>query len=238
VAGEVPARDDPGILARDPLLVALALAAGAVDAISLTVLGVFTAAVTANVVFLGVALGDADFHSAFRAALAVAGFVVGVMAGTRLLRGAPDQRPLARGRSVLAAIALAQLAFLGLWLAVDGRPEGAELDVLALASALAMGGQTAVAVSWRPDVSTTYVTGTLTVLIGELVAATGTRAERGRQLSVIVAVAVGATAGSVLIANERDLAAALPLLITLVVTTGATEIARRRIRRGGPTASG
>ena len=49
----------------------------------------------------------------------------------------------------------------------DDRP-GLALDLLAVASAIAMGGQTAVAVSWRPDVPTTYVTGTLTALIGAL----------------------------------------------------------------------
>ena len=228
VAGEAPARNAPGILIRDPLLVALALAAGVVDAISLTVLGVFTAAVTANVVFVGIALGDGDFHSALRAGLAIAGFVVGVLIASRVMRVRGDEtRPIARAPLVLAGIAAAQLAFLVGWLAADGRPEGTALDLLAIASALAMGGQTAVAVSWRPDVSTTYVTGTLTVLIGELVAATGTRADRGRQLSVIAAVAFGATAGSLLIAHERSLAAALPLAITLVVTAGGLVVAKR-----------
>ena len=227
MVGEAPARDAPGTPVRDPLLVALALAAGVVDAISVSVLGVFTAAVTANVVFVGIALGDGDLHSAVRAALAIAGFVVGVLLASRILRGREGRaRPLGRVPLVLAGIATAQVAFLAGWIATDGRPEGAALDLLAVASAIAMGGQTAVAVSWRPDVSTTYVTGTLTVLIGELVASTGTREDRVRQLSVIVAVAAGATAGSLLIAHERSLAAALPLAITLVVTAGAA-VARR-----------
>ena len=227
MAGEAPERDAPGVLARDPLLVALALAAGAVDAISLSVLGVFTAAVTANVVFVGIALGGGDLHTAFRAALAIAGFVAGAFAGSRILRGGP---PLGRARLVLLAIVLVQFIFLLGWAAVHGRPEGAELDLLALASALAMGAQTAVAVSWRPDVSTTYVTGTLTVLIGELVDSTGTRAARVRQVSVIAAVAIGAGAGALLIEHGRGLAAALPLAITLAVTAGAAAVARRARR--------
>ena len=235
MAGEAPARDAHGILIRDPLLVALALAAGVVDAISLTVLGVFTAAVTANVVFVGVALGDGDFHSALRAGLAIAGFVVGVLLASRVMHAGDEARPFARSPLVLGGIAASQAAFLVGWLAADGRPEGVALDLLAVASALAMGGQTAVAVDWRPDTSTTYVTGTLTVLIGELVAGTGTRADRGRQLSVIAAVAFGATAGSLLIVHERSIAAALPLAITLVVTAGGLVVAKRvRAQGRGP----
>ena len=192
------------------------------------VLGVFTAAVTANVVFVGIALGDGDVHSAVRAALAVAGFVVGVLVATRILRaGGDDGRPFARAPVVLAGIASVQLAFLLIWIAADGRPAGAELDVLAVASAVAMGGQTSVAVAWRPDVATTYVTGTLTALIGEIVSSTGSRAARGRQLAVIAAVAVGATAGSLLIGNARVLAAALPLAITFAVVAGGLVVRRR-----------
>ena len=230
MAGQAPDRDAPGVLARDPLLVALALAAGAVDAISLVVLGVFTAAVTANVVLVGIALGGGDLHSAARAALATAGFVIGAFVGARLLSGAGGRRVLARSRLMLGGIVIAQVAFLAGWLVADGRPEGAGLDLLAVASALAMGGQTAVAVSWRPDVSTTYVTGTLTVLVGELVDSTGTRAARLRQAGVIAAVAAGATAGSLLIEHERTLAAALPLAITVAVAAGvgATRRAGRR----------
>jgi uncharacterized membrane protein YoaK (UPF0700 family) len=205
----------------------LALASGAVDALSVSVLGVFTAAITANVVFVGLALGDGDPHSALRAALAIAGFALGVLAGARGLRRGRDGGR-ARAPLVLAGIALAQSAFLVAWVAADGRPEGATLDLLAVASALAMGGQTAVAVRWRPDVTTTYVTGTLTVLIGELVESSGTRSDRARQASVIGAVAGGAAAGALLLAHARSAAAALPLAITLLTTAGAFALARRR----------
>ena len=237
MSGEPTERKAPGVLLRDPLLVALALAAGVVDAISLSVLGVFTAAVTANVVFVGIALGNGDVHSAVRAGLAIAGFVVGVLLATRVMRARGDEtRPIARAPLALAGIAAAQLAFLIGWLAADGRPEGAALDLLAVASALAMGGQTAVAVNWRPDTSTTYVTGTLTVLISEIVASTGTRDDRIRQLSVISAVAFGAAIGALMIAHERSLAAALPLAITLVVTAGGLAVAKRTRARAAARA--
>ena len=237
MAGRASASDGQtsakGARVRDPLLVALALAAGVVDAISVSVLGVFTAAITANVVFVGLALGDGDLHSALRAGLAIAGFVVGVLGGARALRPTrTSPATLSRAPWVLGGIAVAQTAFLIGWLASDGRPGGVGLDLLAIASALAMGGQTAVAVSWRPDVTTTYVTGTLTVLIGELVAETGTRGDRIRQLSVILAVAAGATAGALLLDHGRELVAALPLVITVVVAAGGLAAIRRR-RAGG-----
>jgi len=134
---------------RDGLLVSLAFGAGVVDGISLTTLGVFTAAVAANIVFVGLALGDADTHTALRAALAVAGFAIGVLLAARALR------PWV----VVAGTAVVQLAFLAGWLASDGHPDGVALDLLACGSALAMGGQTAAASRLHPGIPPTFVTG-------------------------------------------------------------------------------
>jgi len=134
---------------RDGLLVSLAFGAGVVDGISLTTLGVFTAAVAANIVFVGLALGDADTHTALRAALPVAGFAIGVLLAARALR------PWV----VVAGTAVVQLAFLAGWLASDGHPDGVALDLLACGSALAMGGQTAAASRLHPGIPPTFVTG-------------------------------------------------------------------------------
>ena len=218
----------------------LALASGVVDAISLITLGVFTAAVTANVVLVGIAIGDADAHTALRAGLAIAGFVVGVLGAARVLGGGEgiETRP-ARAPAVLGAIAAAQVVFLIVWLAADGRPDGAALDVLTLASALAMGGQTAAARTWHAGITTTYVSGTLTLLLSELAVAGGSRSEHRRMLSVIAAVAAGATVGALLLAHAREPAALVPLLLTLIVAAGAATILRRRPDRDslrGPAA--
>ena len=64
----------------------LAASAGVVDAICLTTLGVFTAAVSANAVLIGLALGDADVHTAGRAAIAFAAFGAGVWTCSQPLR--------------------------------------------------------------------------------------------------------------------------------------------------------
>lgn len=221
----------------DPLLFALAAASGAVDAISLTVLGVFTAAVTANVVIVGIALGDADPHAALRAALAFAGLAAGVLIADRLLdfRGQGGGRgaiggpgPVQRRRLpwVLAVVAAVQLVFLLAWIGCDGRPTGATLDVLALTAALAMGGQTAAARVWHPSISTTYVSGVLTLLLDDLVEKTATRRQRIRRASVILAVVAGAACSALFLGNAREWAAALPLALTLAV--GVVVVARNR----------
>lgn len=211
---------------RDALLIALALGAGVVDAICVITLGVFTAAVTANLVLVGIAVGDADTHTAVRAALAFAGFAVGVLVAERALRGdggdaAPMRSPLA-----FAGIATLQLAFAIGWLACGGRPAGIGLDLLAVASAIAMGAQTVAARSWHTGVTTTYVSGTLTLLLADLVASTGSAPARLRRGGVIAAVAVGATIGAVLLDHARAPVPLLPLALTLVVAAGATTLPR------------
>lgn len=211
---------------RDALLVALAAAAGVVDAICLVVLGVFTAAVTANLVLIGIAVGDADPHTAVRAALAFAGFAVGVLVAERGLRGDAGDVALARAPLAFAGIAALQLAFAVGWLASGGHPAGVGLDLLAVASALAMGAQTVAARSWHTGIPTTYVSGTLTVLLAELAVAAGSPAERLRRAGVIAAVAAGATIGAVLLDHLRDPVALLPLALTLTVAAGAATLRR------------
>jgi uncharacterized membrane protein YoaK (UPF0700 family) len=230
--------DDPGATAargaRDAWFVLLALGAGVVDAISLTTLGVFTAAVTANMVLVGIALGDSDPHTAVRAALAFAGFAAGVLLGERALggRGQPQSRP-SRLPAVLGAIAGLQIAFLAIWLTADGSPDGFELDVLATASGIAMGGQTAATRGWSTNLFTTYVSGTLTVLLSELATATGSAADRRRRVLVIVAVVAGATLGAVMLNHAREGAPGIPLALTLLVAAGAaTSLIRAPRRRG------
>jgi uncharacterized membrane protein YoaK (UPF0700 family) len=210
--------------AGDLLLVSLAVGAGVVDAISLTTLGVFTAAVTANIVFVGLAVGDADSHAAARAALALAGFAIGVLAAARALgRDAGAQRV----PPVLAGIVAVQLAFLAGWLATDGRPDGATLDLLAGGSSVAMGAQTAAAGRWRPGITPTFVSGVLTFMLSELVTADGARSDVELRAGVIAAVAAGATVGAVLLTNAREAVAVVPAVVTALVALAAVVLRRR-----------
>lgn len=214
---------------RDTLLVLLAVGAGVVDAISLVTLGVFTAAVTANVVLVGLALGDADSHTALRAALAIAGFGVGVMVAARALGPAKAaERWPSRAPAVLAGIAIVQVTFLAGWIASDGRPDGIALDLLACASAVAMGGQSAATRAWHTGIATTYVSGTLTMLLRDLAESSGARPDQLRRLSVIVAVAGGATVGALLLNHAHGSVPILPITLTVVVAIGAATLPRRR----------
>ncbi|MEU8320147.1 YoaK family protein [Nonomuraea sp. NPDC048881] len=70
-------------------MLALALAAGAVDALSFLALGqVFTANMTGNVVLLGLALGTGDTSHVIRSGIALTTFCLGLAIGFTLLGGA------------------------------------------------------------------------------------------------------------------------------------------------------
>lgn len=223
-AGDSPAAVERG---RDRLLVLLALGAGIVDAVSLTVLGVFTAAVTANAVLIGIQLGTGSAHTAARAAVAFAGFSVGVLVAAWVLRRDLRMPRPSHAPHVLGTVAAIQLAFLLIWLLTDAEPEGLALDALALLSALAMGGQTAAARAWHTGISTTYISGTLTHLLSELASRTGTTADRLRRFGVVAGVVVGATIGALVLEHARDAVAVLPVATTLVVAFGARRLLRR-----------
>jgi uncharacterized membrane protein YoaK (UPF0700 family) len=159
---------------RNMLLLLLACAAGAVDAVSYMELGrVLTANMTGNTVLLGLALVQADSQAALRSALALAGFLVGGALGSSIVDR--ERRPAVWPPTVTVALTLEWLILVlfGVdWLlASSAGPTPSASATLILLSALAMGMQSAAA--RRLDVSgiaTTYITGTLTNLVARLVA--------------------------------------------------------------------
>jgi uncharacterized membrane protein YoaK (UPF0700 family) len=206
---------DQGV--REALLVALTFSAGAIDSISWLVLGkVFSAFMTGNIVFLGFELGGADGPSTWRTIASIGAFGVGAALGTRIVAptagtGAVWPR---RVTAALAAGAVAQTAFLVVWLAVGGRPSGASADALIAISALAMGLQTAAVFSLGVRaVFSTAATATWTALMGDVATWSQTRDERHRLAAVLVALLAGAVIGAVLVDNAREWAALLPLVI-------------------------
>jgi uncharacterized membrane protein YoaK (UPF0700 family) len=222
---------------RDLSLVLLAASAGVVDAICLTTLGVFTAAVSANAVLVGLSLGDADPHTAGRAAVAFAAFGIGVAVGARMMRVESGGRP-SRVIEALAAIIAFQAAFLTGWLLSGGHPEGVTLDLLAATSALAMGGQTAAARAWHTrGVTTTYISGTLTLLLTDVAAQSESRADL-RRVAVILSIVAGATVGALMLTHARDAVAVVPLSVTVLVALGAGALLRRYSGSRSASASG
>jgi uncharacterized membrane protein YoaK (UPF0700 family) len=203
----------------DLLLLVLAFGAGAVDGISFLGLGrVFTANMTGNLVLLGVAVGRGASSEAVRSAVAFTTFVVGVFVATLMADRSAKRRPWPTGVKVALAVeAVAQSALLAGWLASAGRP-GITLEaVLTGASGLAMGLQSGAVIALGVvGISTTYVTGTLTGLVGGLATAKGSRRDRARRAGLVAAILVGAACSGLLVLHARRAAPALPLAVTLL----------------------
>ncbi|MFC6933243.1 DUF1275 family protein [Actinomadura yumaensis] len=155
--------------------------------------------------------------AAGRSAAALGGFVAGLWTGFRL-----ERRSAAL---VLAAELVLLTALCALWWATDVRGPG----MVALAGA-AMGLQSALAARISvPGVTTTYVTGTLTGLLGQLAELARPGMDTARRTAVVVALAAGATAMSLTLREARPVAPLLPLAAVAVVL--AITILRRTALR-------
>jgi uncharacterized membrane protein YoaK (UPF0700 family) len=176
---------------RDALIVVLSATSGYVDAVSYLGLGhVFTSNMTGNTVLLGLALGQAQGVAALRSLIALAGFLCGVAAAALIVeRDKGPTRSALWPASVTTAFALegAMLLAFAAGSVVARTPDSGLVYPLIALSAVAMGMQSvAVRELGVAGVTTTYITGTWTSLIGELV----TRARRqGRSRTAELAVA-------------------------------------------------
>lgn len=197
---------------RNALLVMLTAASGAVDAISFLGLGqVFTAVMTGNMVFLGLAIGRGAFGSAARSAASIPGYALGVAMGTRLTARAQSgiwPRAVTRALQVEFTI---EVVLLAAWIAAGGHPgSGVDIALIAL-SAFAMGTQSAaVRILDVPSLSTTYLTGTLTWLVTQLATHPSRLRHCGVQGAALVALVVGATTGALAMQAFPRFAFAIP----------------------------
>jgi uncharacterized membrane protein YoaK (UPF0700 family) len=199
---------------RDALVVALAVTTGGMDAIGFIAMGgVFASVMTGNLVLLGVSIGHRNGSLAAHVGVALAGYIVGVVAGA-IVAGRPDRgRPTWPGR-VTAALLVELALIVGLtigWELAGGHPVGdPQLLLLGLAS-LAMGVQSSAVRSLAaPGLSSTYMTGTLTSLVSAVAAGDGLAGQR-QNLAVIAAVVVGAALGGVLVLEVPRAAPAVAL---------------------------
>jgi uncharacterized membrane protein YoaK (UPF0700 family) len=210
-----------------PMLVALTLLTGVVDAVSYLRLGhVFVANMTGNVVFIGFAIAGAPGLSVASSLIALAAFLAGARLGGVIGRRLAAHRGrLVRGagalQSVLVAIALAVALLAGPALA-----EAARYAVTAVL-AVAMGIQNAATQRLAvPELTTTVLTRTLAGL-GD---GGGPPELRVRRVLSVLAMLLGALAGA-LLALEVSIAAALGLALALVL---ATALAAQRLSHGTP----
>jgi uncharacterized membrane protein YoaK (UPF0700 family) len=223
----VPAAGDPhGPL--PPLLLALTVVTGLVDAVSYLSLGhVFVANMTGNVVFLGFALAGATGFSVAPPLIALAAFSLGALIGGRL----STRLGVHRGR-LLAAAGAAETCLIGASVAtaaITGHPgSGAARYVLTVLLGLAMGTQNAVARTLAvPDLTTTVLTLTITGVFADGRLAGGAASKIGRRALSPLAMLLGGLAGASLVLRATT---ALALVVALIILVAVTAIAAIRSR--------
>jgi uncharacterized membrane protein YoaK (UPF0700 family) len=150
-----------------PLLLALALAAGYVDAVSYLGLGrVFTANMTGNTVLLGVAVAGGSSAEVLRALAALGGFCLGGATGMAII-GAREGNWPGLTWPVFGLEVAALAALLAIWQAAGA---GSARYVLVALAGVAMGTQSAaVRISDISGVNTTYMTSTMLNALARIV---------------------------------------------------------------------
>ncbi|MBC2905776.1 YoaK family protein [Streptomyces cupreus] len=206
-----------------PLLLALTVVTGVVDAVSYLSLGhVFVANMTGNVVFLGFALAGAPDLSALASVVALVSFLLGALAG-----GSLGTRFSAHRGNLLKTAAAVETVLVAVTVVVavvsDGRVTTGVQYTLIVSLGLAMGMQNAVARRLGvPDLTTTVLTLTLTGLAADSTTAGGKAPRSGRRILSVLAMLLGALAGTALLLHGH-LALALGLsLLLLALTSVAT----------------
>ncbi len=207
------------------LLLALTVLAGILDAVSILRLGgVFVATMTGNLVFLGLAAAGANGFAVGTSALALGGFVVGVLIGGQTIQAAPSHRGLAL-RNVLA-IKLSLAGVVTVIAVVTGPhfPIGVR-DAMVVLLAMSMGAQLAAIRYLKvPDLLTAVLTMTITGVLTERRRGWRDPAMLRRGLSV-VAFALGAVSSALLVLNvgmAAALAAGLAIIIGVLLAAHLT----------------
>jgi len=222
VAPRRGSRDD--LLA--PLLVALTVVTGLVDAFSYLVLGhVFVANQTGNVVFFAFALAGVGGFSATASIAALGCFALGALGAGRLGRVLAGRRELLLG--VTAGIQAVIVAETVTMTALTPIPIPAGLRYALIASlSLTMGAQNATARKLAvPDLTTTVLTLTITGIAADSPLAGATGAHAARRLISVVAMFLGALAGAELVLHVHIV---YPLVIALVILAVVAVVAVAR----------
>ncbi|UZJ25962.1 DUF1275 domain-containing protein [Rhodococcus antarcticus] len=216
---------------RHTLVVLLTLVTGAADATGFLALGgAFSSVMTGNMVLLGLSAGHTDAALAVTSGSAIISYVVGVLLGAHVAGAAVPGDPVwprqvSRALTVEGAVLL---VFLLVWeVTLGDRSTGTALALLMIAAA-ALGIQSSAIQRFGVSgLSSTYLTGTLTTLIGA-VAARSPRHTLLPSAQVLSALVVGAGAGALVVEHLPWFS---PVLIIgpLVVVVGLS----RRVHDGG-----
>ena len=221
---------------RDSLVVLLTITSGAVDAASFLALGhVFGSVITGNLVLLGVAAGAAQPPLAVRSGVALAGYVAGVAIGAPLaVHRHETGETWPPSVTITLAAELAVLAgFSVAWELAGAAPRGGVQLALVAVLAAAMGLQAA-GVRRLGQMSSTYLTSTLTGLIAGLM--TGSKPDgMKRSLGVLAAIVAGAVVASLIVKTVPAWLPAIvlvPLALVIVSSVAGFEWVRDHLAPG------
>lgn len=230
-----PARPGTAVSAsryRDALVVLLTLSTGAVDAVTYLRLGkVFSSVITGNLALLGVAAGQGDARLARNGGLALAGYGFGVLLGSPIARTAERDQPVWPMRVTVTLLAefAVLAAFGGLWLASGNHRGLAARLALLLLAAIAMG-MRSTAVRRLGQMSSTYLTSTLTGVLQAL-AVRRLPSQWQRSSGVLLAMVAGAALGALaVIRSPAWVPAAILAPLAAVIVCSLTVPERRRCR--------
>jgi len=216
------------------IAIALTFASGASDVASFTRLGsVFTSVMTGNIVLWGLAVARGSLSLASHTAVAVGGYIAGVAVGTWVAHGARGARAARSDQEgvlprhvlwVLLTELTLLAGFAAGWEVSGASPAGWAQFCLLATLAAAMGAQSsAVNDMGLAQVSTTYLTGTLTGLVSSLVLPGQDTPHGPRRFGVLIGLAAGASLCGLFVATAADVVPALPLaalVTTLALAAG------------------
>ncbi len=210
-------------------LVVLAAAAGCLDVFCLTRLdGFFASVITGNLVQFGHSLVAVDARMVLGGAVAVGGYALGVAAGTLPLRRVEVGWRARTGR-VLTAESLLLAGVATGWWATDGRPGDAVTLALLAGAAIASGIQSVVTIgSGIRGASTTYLTGSLTKMVRNLVLDPHRFAAGAGGVARLSGLLAGAVLGAAVLRLAPLWAPALAAALVVLVVAAGT-----RSRRAG-----
>jgi uncharacterized membrane protein YoaK (UPF0700 family) len=208
-----------------PLLLAMTVVTGAVDAVSILRLGrVFVANMTGNVVFLGFALARTPGFSVPASLVALAAFLVGAGGGARVF-GTVSPRPRLLGRVAATEAALFATATVLTICASGSTIRYAMTVVLAMAMGLRNATVRRLGVA---DLTTTVLTLTLTGLAADEPHLRGPNPATRRRLLAVVCMLAGAVGGALLVIHASTgwalgVATAVLLAVTAVAMSKGEE---------------
>ncbi|MFJ8885118.1 YoaK family protein [Streptomyces sp. NPDC102402] len=215
-----------------PLLLALTVLTGLVDAFSFLVLGrVFVANMTGNVVFTGFALAGAPGFPLLASCLAFGSFAVGALAGGTVVHLARAHRGRQLQRALLLETAFVTAAMVLVLVSRAPYTGGVRLALIALL-ALGLGVQNAAVRALAvPDLTTTVLTRTLTGAVADSRLARGPGGKAGRRGLSAVSLLAGACCGALAVRTGHP---ALPLLLAFLLLTAASTVACLLVRSDAP----